>query len=127
MTKSEEERKKWGFWDITDEQAERINNGDTEEYNAFFMQNYDTIVRLCYDKLHHNANVYHSEKDVHDIVNAYYYDLRFTKFETGALLCHLLYLTARAVDRSSYQIARKLSPRTLEDSFNHSPYFQPIE
>ena len=122
----EDSAKKWGFWDITDEQANRINNGDVDELNSFFMRNYAVIENLCYDKLKKLSAQFHSEKDVHDIINAFYYDLRFAKFESGALLCHLLYLSARAVDRSSYHIARKLSPKTLYYSFNHSPYFQPM-
>lgn len=126
-TKNNDQDPKWGFWDITDEQAEKINNGDIDEFNRFFMLNYDVIEKLCYDKLKKLSAIYQSEKDVHDIINAYYYDLRFAKFESGALLCHLLYMSARSVDRSSYKIAEKLSPYTLFDSFKNTPYFQSFE
>ena len=120
---------KWGFWDITDEQAEKINNGDVDEYNAFFVRNYNIISGLAYNewrRLTYNE-FFQSIKEKEDIINAFYFDLRCSKIKSGALLCHLLHLSALAVDRSTYQMARKLSPHTLDRSYEIPFCFIPTE
>ncbi len=117
---------KWGFYDITDEQAEKINNGDIEELNAFFIRNYEEFKGMAYKELCRNGNIYGSEKEIADILNAFYLDLHSFKLEHGANISFHFHLSALAVDRSSYFIARKLSVENLNRSYKRVFEVSPI-
>lgn len=121
------EKTDWGWWEITDEEAERINGGDIEAYNKFFVRNYARIYGLAYNELAKNMPIYSSSKEVADIVNAFYIDLRNTGVKNGRLITHTLHLSALAIDRSTYIIARKLSSENLNYSFRGGHDVQPLE
>ncbi len=117
----------WGWWEITDEEAERINGGDLEAYNNFFVRNYARIYGLALKQLKKLYPIYASEKDVTDIVNAFYIDLFQSGVKSGVNMVHILHLSALSVDRSSYMIARKTSNDILNLSFSGKFGFQPME
>lgn len=117
----------WGWWDITDEEADRINGGDVEAYNVFFVRNYARIYGLAHKELSRNMPIYASNKEISDIVNAFYLDLFNTGLKNGKLITYTLHLSACAIDRSCYSIARKVSSENLNYSFRGGFDVQPME
>lgn len=122
---------KWGYWDITDEQAEKINNGDIDELNSFFLRNYDLISAQAVKELDRLSlgGFYHSSKNKEDVINAFYLDLTYAcvSFQSAAGLYVILRRSALAVDRSSAQLARHFSQRNLDLSYKTPFKFVPTE
>jgi hypothetical protein len=121
------ERGAWGLFDLTDAQAEKINSGDVEEFNAFFLRNYDYIKSRCMNQWNRLIKVYYSSKDLDDLVNAAYYDLSKTKFVNSKVLERVINLACVAVDRSSAKIAVSVSADNYNRSFSCKYSFDSLD
>ncbi|MBR2335654.1 MAG: hypothetical protein IKA62_05455 [Clostridia bacterium] len=124
MTEQQDTREKWGKFNITDEQAERINNGDVEEFDLFFLRNYEYIKKRCTKELHRSGCDLLPTPE--DAINATYIDLRNTKFSSWYALESTIRRASVHSYHSSSDIAVKLSPavyNSLKFGFRcESPY-----
>ncbi len=103
---------KWGCFDITDEQAERIRNGDIDELNVFFIRNYDFICAEAVRYLQRLQNNFDFSVTKDDVVNATYIDMANggrCNFMNGANLTQTIYFACLYCQKSSYSISRKIN------------------
>lgn len=77
-----DERAKWGNFDLTDEQAQTINKGNVEEFNAFFFRNLEYIENRC-KALFFKKGVSHEYQEG---VNSVYLDMRHKKLQSAQQL-----------------------------------------
>ena len=78
------ERGKWGNFDLTDEQAQAINDGNIDAFNAFFLTNYNYIEYRC--KALMDRYQIADQIAVDDAVNSVYLDLQGVKFLTPSAI-----------------------------------------
>ena len=107
MTEQQDTREKWGNFNITDEQAERINNGDVEEFDLFFLRNYDYIKKRC-QKIFFKKGIYY---DYQEGINSAYVDLRFSKLKSGRQMEKIVIVACAMAQVGGHTICRQDSPQ----------------
>ena len=106
MNEIQDPRGTWENFDLTDEQVERINNGDVDEFNLFFMRNYEYIKKRCRKILFK----YGLANDYIDGINAVYLDLRSVKFKSAIQLEKDIYRACSFYNHVSYLTCRRDCP-----------------
>lgn len=98
---------KWGNFDITDEQAERINNGDVEEFDLFFFRNYKYIKKRC-KRIFFKRGI---NDDYQQGVNSVYLDLRFAKLKSGHQIEKLINVACSYSHLGGWTLCRRDAPQ----------------
>lgn len=108
MTEQQDTRGKWGNFNITDEQAERINNGDVEEFDLFFLRNYDYIKKRC-QKIFFKKGIFY---DYQEGINSAYIDLRFTKqLKSGHQMEKIIIIACAMAQVGGHTVCRQDAPQ----------------
>ena len=111
MIEKEDLRGKWGNFNITDEQAERINNGDIDEFNLFFFNNYNYIQKRCKMLLLKKGKI----SDFVCAVNSVYLDLRMLKLKSASQLECDISRSCSYYNYGGYYLTRHDSPQFINN------------
>ena len=100
---NERDTQKWGNFKLSDEQVERINNGDVEAFNLFFLENLPYIETRCRKRFLDK----HRVDDFYEGVSASYVDLRDQHFNSAQQLEAIINKACIYSSYGSYQLVRK--------------------